>query len=141
MSVTVRAALAGKVTPLGRRGAPSGMDKQPVEGPIGITSVGLSGDAQGDRGHHGVPERVIHHYPFDHHAARRSHHPALAEGWTLERSLHVLYRDTRDARDLSPLAELPQLTASWRGLARRRLDTHTVENWSRRLNMPEDAES
>ncbi len=48
MSVTVRAALTGKVAPLGRRGVASGIDKRPVEGAIAITSVGLSGDAQGE---------------------------------------------------------------------------------------------
>lgn len=233
MRITVRAALTGKVAPLGRRGVASGIDKQPVEGAIAIRSVGLSGDAQGDRRHHGGPDKAIHHYAFDHYLAWRTEYPALAwrlmrpgafgenistlglteadvcigdvlrfgtalvqvsqarqpcwrlnerfkdphmarrvqdsgrtgwyyrvlepgqiaagdaltlversaEGWTLEHILHILNRDMLNSRDLSRLAELPQLTASWRALARRRLETHTVENWSRRLNMPEEAVS
>jgi MOSC domain-containing protein YiiM len=62
-----------------------------------------------------------------------------AEGWTLERILHVLYRDTLNAESLARLTELPQLAESWRGLARRRLDTRIVESWSRRLETPEGA--
>jgi MOSC domain-containing protein YiiM len=64
-----------------------------------------------------------------------------AEGWTLERVLHVLHRDTLNAESLARLAELPQLAASWRDLARRRLDSRAVENWSRRLETPEGAVS
>lgn len=62
-----------------------------------------------------------------------------AEGWTLERVLYVLYRDTLNAENLARLAELPQLAESWRTLARRRFDTRAVENWSRRLETPEGA--
>ena len=29
---------------------------------------GLTGDAQGDRQHHGGPEKAVHHYAFDHYA-------------------------------------------------------------------------
>jgi MOSC domain-containing protein YiiM len=64
-----------------------------------------------------------------------------AEGWTLERVLHVLYRDTLNADDLARLAGLSQLAGSWRDLARRRLESRAVENWSRRLETPEDAVS
>lgn len=233
MSTIVRAVLVGKVAPLGRHGVPSGIDKQPVEGAVAITTIGLSGDAQGDSRHHGGPEKAIHHYPFDHYARWRAGHPELAtrlaepgafgenistdrmteadvcigdvyrlgtalvqvsqgrqpcwrlnerfdnprmarrvqesgrtgwyyrvleaghvaagetislverpaEDWTLERILHVFYRDTLNAESLARLAELPQLAASWRTLARRRLDSRTVENWSRRLETPEGAVS
>lgn len=228
MSVAVRTVLVGKVAPLGKPRVPSGIDKQPVEGVVAITPIGLSGDAQGNTKHHGGPEKAIHHYPFDHYARWRAeqldlmsrlaepgsfgenisteglteadalhrrylsawHRPRLvsqgrqpcwrlnerfdnprmarrvqergrtgwyyrvlkaghvaaddmislierpAEGWTLERVLHVLYRDTLNAESLARLTELPQLSASWRDLARRRLDSCVVENWSRRLETP-----
>src|SRR3546814_740477 len=62
-----------------------------------------------------------------------------AGDWTLERILHVLYRDTLNVDGLAQLAELGSLTESWRALARRRLERHAVEDWSRRLNGPERA--
>ena len=60
-----------------------------------------------------------------------------AEGWTLQRILHVLYHDTMNAEDLARLAELKLLTNSWRALARRRFERRKVEDWSSRLNTPE----
>lgn len=67
MNAIVGTVLVGKVALLGKRAVPSGIDKQPVEGPVAITSTGLSGDAQGDRKHHGGPEKAVHHYPFEHY--------------------------------------------------------------------------
>ncbi len=226
MSAIVCAVLVGKVAPLGGRDVPSGIDKRPVDGAVAITRTGLSGDEQGDRKHHGGPEKAIHHYPFDHYPALASRltQPGAfgenisthglteadvcigdvyrlgtalvqisqgrqpcwrlnerfddtgmarrvqesgrtgwyyrvfepgnviagdamslverpAEGWTLQRVLHVLYRDTLNADDLARLAGLSLLAGSWRDLARRRLESRAVENWSRRLETPEDAVS
>ena len=64
-----------------------------------------------------------------------------AADWPLSRILHLLYRDTLNTDDLAQLAELNQLTESWRLLARRRLEHRTVEKWSRRLNTPEGGAS
>ncbi|MEC5293204.1 MOSC domain-containing protein [Aurantimonas sp. C2-4-R8] len=58
------------------------------------------------------------------------------ESWTLERVIHVLYRDTLNAADLGQLAALPHLAEGWRALARRRLERRTVEDWSARLRTP-----
>lgn len=59
--------LVGGVKPLGKRGAPSGIVKSPVEHPVFLSRNGLEGDAQGDTGRHGGPEKAVHHYPFDHY--------------------------------------------------------------------------
>jgi len=61
-----------------------------------------------------------------------------AEGWTLQRILHVLYHDTMNDDCLAQLVELKLLTDSWRALARRRLERRNVEDWSGRLNTPEE---
>ncbi|HEY8163906.1 MAG TPA: MOSC domain-containing protein [Methylocystis sp.] len=53
--------------------------------------------------------------------------------WPLARLSNLLYRDTRDGEGLAAMAALPQLAESWRALARRRLETGKVENWSARL--------
>jgi MOSC domain-containing protein YiiM len=233
MTVLVRAVLAGKVAPLGRRGVASGIDKRPVAGRVGIGRDGLAGDEQGDRKHHGGPDKAIHHFPFEHYAAWRGEVPSLAgtlaaaaafgenistegmteaaicigdvyrlgtalvevsqgrqpcwrlnerfadpgmarrvqdsgrtgwyyrvveegeveagdaillldrpaEGWTLARIQHLLYRDTLDRGDLAALAALPALSASWQMLARLRLHRCAVEDWSHRLDPPEAAAS
>lgn len=60
---------AGALAPLGPKGVPSGIRKFPLSPPWVITAVGLAGDEQGDRLHHGGPEKAIHQYPFDHYAA------------------------------------------------------------------------
>jgi MOSC domain-containing protein YiiM len=77
----VRAVLAGKVAPLGRRGVPSGIDKRALPGRVEISKGGLAGDEHGDRRHHGGPEKAIHHYPFDHYAQWREECPGIA--WRL----------------------------------------------------------
>ncbi len=45
----------------------------------------------------------------------------------------LFYHDRRNWPALEALAALPQLAASWRKLVLRRLETHDVEDWSRRL--------
>jgi MOSC domain-containing protein YiiM len=57
----------GKLSPLGPRKVPSGIDKKNATGPQRITHVGLQGDHQGDTRHHGGPEKALHHYPRDHY--------------------------------------------------------------------------
>ena len=52
----------GKVRPLGPDGVPSGIDKQPVCGPVMATVDGMDGDEQGDLRHHGGPDKAIHAY-------------------------------------------------------------------------------
>lgn len=74
--------LCGQVQPLGNRGHTSGIAKTPMDGPWLITRVGLAGDAQADRKHHGGPEKAVHHYAFDHYDAWRFHigeHTLLAQ--------------------------------------------------------------
>ncbi len=60
--------LVGGVRPLGRRAAPSGIEKAPVLSPILLRRSGFEGDSQGDTVRHGGPEKAVHHYSFDHYA-------------------------------------------------------------------------
>ena len=69
--VTIDMLLTGAVAPLGPRQAPSGIAKTAVAGPVRLHRDGLAGDAQGDRKHHGGPEKAVHHYPFDHYSGWR----------------------------------------------------------------------
>ena len=67
--VRVKALLTGKVRAYTRPGSRSGIDKQPVAGPLHIGPLGLTGDEQGDLRVHGGIDKAVHHYPFDHYAA------------------------------------------------------------------------
>lgn len=69
--VPLKALLVGSVQPLGDKAVPSGIDKHPVSKPVRIGREGIEGDAQGDRRHHGGPDKAVHHYAFDHYAAWR----------------------------------------------------------------------
>lgn len=56
--------------------------------------------------------------------------------WPLDRVSRLLYRDMLDRDALADLAALPELPASWQRLARARLESHRVEDWSTRLETP-----
>ena len=93
MTYPLHALLTGKVKPLGKRGAPSGIAKTPVKDPIMLGPTGFEGDAQGDTKHHGGPEKAVHHYPFDHYAAWTSEigpHARLAEPGAFGENLSTL---------------------------------------------------
>lgn len=54
--------------------------------------------------------------------------------WPLTRIIDLLYTRTLDTGTLEAFAALPELAASWRELAGKRIATRTVESWERRLN-------
>lgn len=78
----VPSVLVGALAPLGQVGTLSGIAKNIVRGPWHLTRNGIAGDAQGDRRHHGGPEKALHHYPREHYAA-----------WSRELREHPLLRD------------------------------------------------
>lgn len=54
-------------------GKRSAIAKQPVGGAVQVSTLGLDGDTQVDKRHHGGPEMAVHVYPLDHHAFWRGH--------------------------------------------------------------------
>ncbi|MEI3856207.1 MULTISPECIES: MOSC domain-containing protein [unclassified Ensifer] len=54
--------------------------------------------------------------------------------WTIARLWHFLYVDTLNREALEEIANLAILPSSWRDYAAKRLQTRTVEDWSRRLD-------
>jgi MOSC domain-containing protein YiiM len=58
--------MTGRSAPLpdGKR---SSIGKHPVVGPVRIGRLGLEGDTQVDKLHHGGPEMAVHLYPLAHH--------------------------------------------------------------------------
>lgn len=72
---------AGQAQPIAS-GKISAIAKRPVDGPVRITRLGLEGDTQADRRHHGGPDMAVHCYPLDHHVFWREQiggHPLLEE--------------------------------------------------------------
>lgn len=75
----VAALMTGRsaLLPGGKRSA---IGKHPVPGRVRIGRLGLEGDVQVDRRHHGGPEMAVHLYPLAHHAfwrERLGDHPLL----------------------------------------------------------------
>ena len=68
LSAPILALLAGKVAPFRAADEPSAIAKQPLASSVTITPLGIAGDEQADRVHHGGPDMALHHYPFDHYA-------------------------------------------------------------------------
>jgi MOSC domain-containing protein YiiM len=53
--------------------------------------------------------------------------------WPLARLYALLYARARAFDELAEMAALPELAPNWRELARRRIETRKVEDWTRRL--------
>lgn len=77
MKATVLALCVGQAKPIGG-GKRSAIDKRSVEGPVHITTLGLAGDAQADRRHHGGPHMAVHHYAAGHYPYWRDELPEVA---------------------------------------------------------------
>lgn len=69
--------LIGAVAPLGAQETPSGIDKHPMAHRLWLGTTGFAGDAQGDRKHHGGPDKAVHHYAFEHYDIWREEIGAL----------------------------------------------------------------
>lgn len=81
MKLTLGPIMVG--TPVPFRGEEaSAIRKQPVNGPVAVNPLGLAGDEQADKVHHGGVDMAVHHYPHDHYPAWREElddHPLLAK--------------------------------------------------------------
>lgn len=74
----VRQVLTGRVQMLVRPGVTSGIDKQPVRGPVAVGPLGVAGDEQGDLTVHGGPDKAVHLYAWHHYALWRKELPHCA---------------------------------------------------------------
>ncbi|MGI2031707.1 MOSC domain-containing protein [Rhizobium panacihumi] len=61
--------------------------------------------------------------------------------WTIARIWRAFYIDRLDSAELRGIATLDGLAAGWRDYAARRLDSGTVEDWSKRLDGPPTQQS
>jgi MOSC domain-containing protein YiiM len=69
---------AGPVAPLGMSGVPSSMRKAAIDGRVMIDRLGVTGDTQADRAHHGGQDKALHLYPAEYYADWRRDLPESA---------------------------------------------------------------
>ena len=74
----VHAVLTGPARPYTRPGSRSAIDKAPHTGPVGVATLGLAGDEQGDLRVHGGPDKAVHAYAWAHYARWQASLPAAA---------------------------------------------------------------
>lgn len=80
--IAVHDLLTGRAVPFGPNGEPSAIGKRRVMSPLRLTELGFTGDEQGDRRHHGGPDKALHHYPLEHYPAWRHELPGVpADRW------------------------------------------------------------
>lgn len=68
MTWPIRAVTVGAVAPFRAPDEPSAIAKSPVSGAVAVGLLGIAGDSQADRVHHGGRDKAIHHYPADHYS-------------------------------------------------------------------------
>ncbi|MGF7146439.1 MOSC domain-containing protein YiiM [Sphingomonas zeicaulis] len=84
--------MTGTLRPLGSNGVPSGIDKQPIDRSVRLTSLGFEGDEHGDMRHHGGTDKAVHHYPRDHYSAwlqELGDHPRLRQPGAFGENLSI----------------------------------------------------
>ncbi|MGS3177010.1 MOSC domain-containing protein [Aeromonas sanarellii] len=67
MRISLFIGQSAELNPEQAPGLVSAIHKQPVDTPLWCGFLGLRGDEQSDRRHHGGPDRALHHYPADHY--------------------------------------------------------------------------
>jgi MOSC domain-containing protein YiiM len=66
-TLTILELRTGRAEPFGPTGELSAIDKRPTDRPLHVTAEGLEGDEQGDRRHHGGPDKALHAYALVHY--------------------------------------------------------------------------
>jgi len=129
----VEALCAGRsaALPGGKRSA---IAKHPVEGPVRIGRLGLVGDTQVNRRHHGGPEMAVHLYPLAHHAFWREQigeHPLLRDPGAFGTNLAVADLDETQVR----LGERFRLGSALLEISQPRMPCATIEQRFERQGM------
>ena len=79
MQALISQVFVGGVGALADSGRPSAIVKHAVSHAVGVTEMGLDGDAQADTSVHGGPEKAVHLYPADHYQQLAKRFPDLRE--------------------------------------------------------------
>ncbi len=79
MKARIEQIRVGRVRAFGPSGEPSAYRKHAVTGPVAVDTLGITGDEQADRKHHGGVDKAILHYARDHYSDWRAEQPGLIE--------------------------------------------------------------
>jgi MOSC domain-containing protein YiiM len=115
-------------------GKRSAIAKYPAPGPVRIGTLGLAGDVQVDKRHHGGPEMAVHLYPLSHHAfwrERLGDHPLLDEPGAFGGNLAVEGLDERQVR----IGERFRLGSAMLEVSQPRMPCSTIERRFERQGM------
>ncbi len=63
------------------RSVHTGIFKEPVFGPVSVSTEGLEGDGQADRKHHGGENKAVYAYPSEHYPFWRGEMPGVELPW------------------------------------------------------------
>ena len=77
MRISLFIGQSAELNPEQAPGLISAIHKQPADAPLWCDFLGLRGDEQSDRRHHGGPDRALHHYPAEHYAWWKTWQTAL----------------------------------------------------------------
>ncbi|MDX7767751.1 MOSC domain-containing protein [Aeromonas caviae] len=77
MRISLFIGQSAELNPEQAPGLISAIHKQPANAPLWCDFLGLRGDEQNDRRHHGGPDRALHHYPAEHYAWWKTWQTAL----------------------------------------------------------------
>lgn len=77
MRISLFIGQSAELNPEQAPGLISAIHKQPADVPLWCDFLGLRGDEQSDRRHHGGPDRALHHYPAEHYAWWKTWQTAL----------------------------------------------------------------
>lgn len=77
MRISLFIGQSAELNPEQAPGLISAIHKQPANAPLWCDFLGLRGDEQSDRRHHGGPDRALHHYPAEHYAWWKTWQTAL----------------------------------------------------------------
>lgn len=129
----VEALCVGRSAPLpgGKRSA---IGKHPVDGVVRIGRLGLEGDMQVDKRHHGGPDMAVHLYPLAHHAfwrERLGDHPLLGNPGAFGGNIAIDDLDETQVR----LGERFQLGSALLEISQPRMPCATIERQFERKEM------
>ena len=117
-------------------GKRSAIGKGAVDGPVRIGRLGLAGDMQVDKRHHGGPEMAVHLYPLDHHAfwtEQLGGHPLLAEPGAFGGNVAIRRLDETQVR----IGERFRLGSAVIEISQPRMPCATIERHFERKGMVE----
>jgi MOSC domain-containing protein YiiM len=131
--VKVEALLIGRcaLLPDGKRSA---IGKHAVLGPVRIGTLGLDGDTQVDKRHHGGPEMAVHLYPLAHHDWWRQElgdHPLLNDPGAFGGNIAVRELDETQVR----IGERFRLGSALLEVTQPRMPCATIERRFQRKGM------